>query len=1536
MRVDGSRTGGGDRVSSHSRQVLPVLFLVIAMVMYLSLAATESTTFVIYDDEMVMNVGSGETASYHLDLGGGTPVFTTDTYESWDWDQDVWYRVDVWDEINKTLKGATVSTGDGFGTTCAEPTVPNGTYYCALPFNHDPSDVKVELEGFVTKVYDDALVYKNVPPPYNATLVRYTMKVVAHDELNYTFLLDGTSANGKVTASSSATINYVNGVAYVATMVANTFTVERTGYLTTTSASASPLSKTEQVVVTFGTNGTTCTTNASLRCDQAVKYTFKVSFYGCRRSPQAGSNVTVVNGTTLYANGVNDDGTAHYYIPVDPSLDDDHPLDVKFDGYQFVRHLGNATVNSTTQHTMEYDFDDMWGGCGSGAPDSGSSSSTTSGGTTSGGAVGDAGGGGGAGALTDTFEVTCPAVTVMAGGRVGATCTFRQLEGSTPYLDGTTEGEGDIIVEPSTFSVDRLYYYDPDLGDYTNVREVALNVSAEGLDRCTDSIASVIVNASLDTRSGELFNDTVLPVTVMSHDECHVCGDGACTGRETVHACPEDCMVCGDDTCSAGEDLTSCPEDCTVCGDGTCSTGENVTACPGDCTACGDGQCSPGEDVDKCADDCTQCGDGLCTGDETLETCSGDCAKCGDGTCTGRESVEGCPDDCAECGDAKCTGSEDVTSCPGDCTQCGDGVCTGDETLASCPADCATCGDGSCDGGEDVSTCAEDCATCGDGTCSPGESEATCCMDCGCPDGMACDAAVAGCVQLAACGDGTCDKGEDAMSCPGDCTQCGDDLCTGDETTDTCCGDCGCTDGEACDADLGVCRIVDVCGDGTCGIDETGESCPDDCAACGDGICSAGEDQVNCCADCACATGECNVLLGRCEEPSVCGDGTCDAGEALTCADDCVSCGDGTCSDGEDCCTDCGCSDEKTCDAITLRCVTVEKEKTISFRHEAVPDTGTGTGTGTGEGTGMEQVTEDEKEIAEVRQSVADVAALVTRSRAAQSGSGTGGAVSAVQVKAMVERSVEATREVDVGREVIVRNTSDGERSTVSVVVRNDGNTPRRNVRVVETIPKDVAGSAGQLAFDPPPDFVLKDDPIVGWNVDLLPGEEVTFTYTVAQDISDVVTYQRPVVIVEEVEEEPPVPACGDGTCEAGEDCSSCPGDCTCPVEPVCGDGSCEAGESKGTCCDDCGCPDGEACSDGACAPVETAAAGTPTSLIMGAVLAIIVATAMVAVVTMRKRGTVEVVEELSIAQPVFIAKPVVPHEAIERAVAVSAVLAAPHPRGLREEVLEPLAPHTAIAASVATAAVKVEAPFSTPFEGLDVPEADEDEVPMVPGHRPRIRRIDELTPEAAAEVAHGLPAPDIFHNIASKVRQLRADALHVAMSERPDTTGMEEEVAWCSSFLRTYSLVDREWLLSILRMAGVTEDVVEESERRLTGVPSKKKERGLGTAAAEVMTEEEEPFMPEEDVLKQLVDHMDLRAEALHDAMHSDLSLDTPYEERIKWIVLFLERYSTVEMDWLRYLLTMAGVDAEEVEEALDRRSVDDEGEDGGAIVAR
>jgi len=49
-------------------------------------------------------------------------------------------------------------------------------------------------------------------------------------------------------------------------------------------------------------------------------------------------------------------------------------------------------------------------------------------------------------------------------------------------------------------------------------------------------------------------------------------------------------------------------------------------------------------------------------------------------------------------------------------------------------------------------------------------------------------------------------------------------------------------------------------------------------------------------------------------------------------------------------------------------------------------------------------------------------------------------------------------------------------------------------------------------------------------------------------------------------------PVCGDSTCDANEDCSSCPGDCG--ICPYCGDGSCNSGESCSNCETDCGeCP---------------------------------------------------------------------------------------------------------------------------------------------------------------------------------------------------------------------------------------------------------------------------------------------------------------------------------------------------------------------------
>jgi beta propeller repeat protein len=70
------------------------------------------------------------------------------------------------------------------------------------------------------------------------------------------------------------------------------------------------------------------------------------------------------------------------------------------------------------------------------------------------------------------------------------------------------------------------------------------------------------------------------------------------------------------------------------------------------------------------------------------------------------------------------------------------------------------------------------------------------------------------------------------------------------------------------------------------------------------------------------------------------------------------------------------------------------------------------------------------------------------------------------------------------------------------------------------------------------------------------------------------------------IEETPPQPVCGDGTCNGTESCSSCPADCgVCP--PACGDGTCNGTETCSSCPQDCGaCP--PVCGDGTCNGAET------------------------------------------------------------------------------------------------------------------------------------------------------------------------------------------------------------------------------------------------------------------------------------------------------------------------------------------------------------
>jgi secreted trypsin-like serine protease len=53
-----------------------------------------------------------------------------------------------------------------------------------------------------------------------------------------------------------------------------------------------------------------------------------------------------------------------------------------------------------------------------------------------------------------------------------------------------------------------------------------------------------------------------------------------------------------------------------------------------------------------------------------------------------------------------------------------------------------------------------------------------------------------------------------------------------------------------------------------------------------------------------------------------------------------------------------------------------------------------------------------------------------------------------------------------------------------------------------------------------------------------------------------------------------PPPYCGDHSCNNGENCQSCPGDCGACPPPVCGNGLCDGGETCSTCPSDCGsCP---------------------------------------------------------------------------------------------------------------------------------------------------------------------------------------------------------------------------------------------------------------------------------------------------------------------------------------------------------------------------
>jgi formylglycine-generating enzyme required for sulfatase activity len=448
--------------------------------------------------------------------------------------------------------------------------------------------------------------------------------------------------------------------------------------------------------------------------------------------------------------------------------------------------------------------------------------------------------------------------------------------------------------------------------------------------------------------------------------DCSGCGDGICGMNESFETCATDCPpACGNGLCEMFESPQICPVDCMPpCGDGICSSGENPQGCPVDCPVCGDGVCGFGETIASCPQDCaTACGNGICEGGETGEGCPVDCGFCGDGVCGYYERYDTCPTDCFQgCGDGACGMGETCTTCPRDCGQCcGNGLCESvvGESSCTCPTDCGVC-PGCCstatcrvgtshsfcgmDGGACLDcahfrmSCVEqECAVvCGDGRCHEDETCATCQADCGCKVcGETCEE---GHCLFTACVGRECGNDGCGGTC-GNCTVCGETCLAGlcqftscaerECGADGCGGSCGtCADHYVCES--GSCLYVPWCGDGTCDSDEDCDTCPQDCGGCcGNGACEPwfGEHCESCLEDCGCTVcGETcqaevctfTACIGR-----ECGEDGC-GGSCGTCQmyHECQSgmcvyvpwCGDKTCDPNEDCsvcavdcpCTGCG------------------------------------------------------------------------------------------------------------------------------------------------------------------------------------------------------------------------------------------------------------------------------------------------------------------------------------------------------------------------------------------------------------------------------------------------------------------------------------------------------------------------------------------------------------------------------------------------------------------------------------------------------
>ncbi len=463
-----------------------------------------------------------------------------------------------------------------------------------------------------------------------------------------------------------------------------------------------------------------------------------------------------------------------------------------------------------------------------------------------------------------------------------------------------------------------------------------------------DSV-DLVVSLVGETVTGGRFN---LYWAVNQMQSLNTCGDGCCTGSETVSTCPMDCVGTG--SCCRANGGVGCQDiavqDCVCALDEVCcnsgwddicgSTAEICGSCSGDCC---EENGSPGclgttcEDCVCNADSycCTDLWDGVCVlaaGDECAASCV-ECDVCGNDYCGDNESACSCSFDCGSvCGDGCCTGAENPCDCPGDCSPiCGDGCCTGTESSSSCFTDCV--GGGGCCLEKETAGCGDldvQACVCGidpycctgawDGLCAAaaddcGSCNGSCCGSTGNPgcDGTSCEACVCDiaptcCTEDWWLGCATYAQGACVDACS-ECNVCiGLDCNDNDPCTIDSCGSPGgcshdpvnCAPGTQCVN--GSCICLSDCVGKTCGSDGCGGSC---------GTCGAGEScnggNCSCDLDCVgktCGDDGCGGSCGTCGPGESCNGGNC------SCDLDCVgkTCGDdgcggscGTCEAGQIC-----------------------------------------------------------------------------------------------------------------------------------------------------------------------------------------------------------------------------------------------------------------------------------------------------------------------------------------------------------------------------------------------------------------------------------------------------------------------------------------------------------------------------------------------------------------------------------------------------------------------------------------------------------